>query len=34
MPTGRRSEDWIQSIRRKLGWNTRTKQKEFDKSGK
>ncbi|KHN94127.1 uncharacterized protein MAM_07967 [Metarhizium album ARSEF 1941] len=26
---GRRSEDWVNSIRGKLGWNTRQKQKEF-----
>ncbi|KAH6611094.1 serine threonine kinase [Trichoderma cornu-damae] len=26
---GRRSEDWINSISRKLGWNTRQKQKGF-----
>ncbi|KAL5347736.1 hypothetical protein ACLOAV_007145 [Pseudogymnoascus australis] len=31
MPSGRRSEDWINSIRAKLGWNTRTRQKAFDK---
>ncbi|KXX80921.1 NAD(+) kinase [Madurella mycetomatis] len=28
-PHGRRSEDWINSIRAKLGWNTRQKQKAF-----
>lgn len=27
MPQGRRSEDWINSISGKLGWNTRQKQK-------
>ncbi|KAH6648969.1 ATP-NAD kinase [Truncatella angustata] len=27
MPEGRRSEDWINSISGKLGWNTRQKQK-------
>lgn len=27
MPHGRRSEDWVNSIRGKLGWNTRQKQK-------
>ncbi|KAK8141907.1 hypothetical protein G3M48_009690 [Beauveria asiatica] len=26
---GRRSEDWVNSISGKLGWNTRQKQKEF-----
>ncbi|KAI0112676.1 ATP-NAD kinase [Hypoxylon sp. NC0597] len=26
-PPGRRSEDWVKSIRAKLGWNTREKQK-------
>ncbi|GAP89138.1 putative ATP-NAD kinase [Rosellinia necatrix] len=26
-PQGRRSEDWVNSIRGKLGWNTRQKQK-------
>ncbi|OBT77374.1 hypothetical protein VF21_04259 [Pseudogymnoascus sp. 05NY08] len=31
MPSGRRSEDWINSIRAKLGWNTRTRQKAFGK---
>ncbi|RKU41894.1 hypothetical protein DL546_004462 [Coniochaeta pulveracea] len=28
---GRRSEEWINSISGKLGWNTRQKQKAFDK---
>ncbi|ROT43179.1 ATP-NAD kinase [Sodiomyces alkalinus F11] len=28
---GRRSEDWVNSIRAKLGWNTRGKQKGFHK---
>ncbi|KAK9439431.1 uncharacterized protein G6M90_00g097020 [Metarhizium brunneum] len=28
---GRRSEDWVNSISGKLGWNTRQKQKEFKK---
>lgn len=32
MPSGRRSEDWINSIRAKLGWNTRTRQRGFDKA--
>lgn len=32
MPNGRRSEDWINSIRAKLGWNSRTKQRAFDRS--
>ncbi|KFY17133.1 hypothetical protein V492_00888 [Pseudogymnoascus sp. VKM F-4246] len=32
MPSGRRSEDWINSIRAKLGWNTRTRQRAFDKT--
>ncbi|KAH8663920.1 ATP-NAD kinase [Xylariales sp. PMI_506] len=36
MPPGRRSEDWVNSISGKLGWNTRQKQKnegyrEWDK---
>lgn len=30
MPQGRRSEDWINSISGKLGWNTRQKQKNED----
>ncbi|KAG9248934.1 ATP-NAD kinase-like protein [Calycina marina] len=29
MPQGRRSEDWINSISGKLGWNTRQKQKSY-----
>ncbi|KAL5611607.1 hypothetical protein BROUX41_000809 [Berkeleyomyces rouxiae] len=29
---GGRSEDWVNSIRGKLGWNTRQKQKSFDNS--
>ncbi|KAH8811930.1 ATP-NAD kinase-like domain-containing protein [Xylogone sp. PMI_703] len=29
MPQGRRSEDWINSISGKLGWNTRQRQKGF-----
>lgn len=28
-PHGRRSEDWINSISAKLGWNTRQRQKSF-----
>lgn len=28
---GRRSEDWVNSISGKLGWNTRQKQKNFRK---
>ncbi|KAJ2906634.1 hypothetical protein MKZ38_000889 [Zalerion maritima] len=28
-PRGRRSEDWVNSIQHKLGWNTRQKQKTF-----
>jgi NAD+ kinase len=32
MTKGGRSEDWINSICAKLGWNSRTKQKGFDKS--
>ncbi|KAK4137882.1 ATP-NAD kinase [Trichocladium antarcticum] len=31
-PHGRRSEDWINSIRAKLGWNTRQRQKAFSNS--
>lgn len=34
MQRGRRSEDWINSIRAKLGWNTRTRQRAFDKKDK
>ena len=30
MQHGRRSEDWVNSISGKLGWNTRQKQKSFD----
>ncbi|KAL2263652.1 hypothetical protein VTK26DRAFT_5814 [Humicola hyalothermophila] len=30
-PHGRRSEDWINSISAKLGWNTRQRQKAFTK---
>ncbi|KAJ4306381.1 hypothetical protein N0V88_001181 [Collariella sp. IMI 366227] len=30
-PHGRRSEDWINSISAKLGWNTRQRQKSFEK---
>lgn len=30
MPQGRRSEDWINSISGKLGWNTRQRQKSFN----
>lgn len=30
-PQGRRSEDWINSISAKLGWNTRQRQKSFKK---
>ncbi|ESZ96526.1 hypothetical protein SBOR_3028 [Sclerotinia borealis F-4128] len=29
MPQGRRSEDWVNSISGKLGWNTRQKQKGY-----
>ncbi|KAK3308837.1 ATP-NAD kinase-like domain-containing protein [Chaetomium strumarium] len=29
-PHGRRSEDWINSISAKLGWNTRQRQKAYD----
>lgn len=29
MPHGRRSEDWINSISGKLGWNTRQRQKSY-----
>ncbi|KAI9736589.1 MAG: hypothetical protein M1818_006100 [Claussenomyces sp. TS43310] len=29
MPQGRRSEDWVNSISGKLGWNTRQRQKSF-----
>ncbi|KAM3087242.1 hypothetical protein ACMFMG_001346 [Clarireedia jacksonii] len=30
MPQGRRSEDWVNSISGKLGWNTRQRQKSFN----
>jgi len=29
MPQGRRSEDWVNSISGKLGWNTRQRQKSY-----
>ncbi|KAI9649148.1 hypothetical protein NHQ30_001715 [Ciborinia camelliae] len=29
MPQGRRSEDWVNSISAKLGWNTRQRQKGY-----
>ena len=29
LPGGRRSEDWINSIRRTLQWNSRQRQKGF-----
>lgn len=29
MPTGRRSEDWVNSISRTLQWNSRQRQKAF-----
>lgn len=29
MPQGRRSEDWVNSISGKLGWNTRQRQKGY-----
>ena len=29
MPHGRRSEDWVNSLSGKLGWNTRQRQKSF-----
>ncbi|SPQ21861.1 6597997f-29f7-4ea2-850c-93dfbe9807b9 [Thermothielavioides terrestris] len=32
-PHGRRSEDWINSISAKLGWNTRQRQKAFKEWG-
>jgi NAD+ kinase len=29
MPQGKRSDDWVSSISRKLGWNTRQRPKNF-----
>ncbi|KAH7342796.1 ATP-NAD kinase-like domain-containing protein [Rhexocercosporidium sp. MPI-PUGE-AT-0058] len=34
MPQGRRSEDWVNSISGKLGWNTRQRQKSYNEWSK